>query len=110
MAEEELLPGRSYWLKLGTQMVTATIHTPKYQVDVNTMERLAAKTLGLNRGFELVGDLRWVGRGGQHVAAADRDLVREQSDRLAGEGRVSRAKRETLFRHQGSAPDVAIDH
>jgi bifunctional enzyme CysN/CysC len=48
MADEPLLPGRPYWLKLGTQLVTATIHSPKYQVNVNTLEHLAAKTLGLN--------------------------------------------------------------
>ena len=48
MAEEELLPGRPYWLKLGTQTVTATIQQPKYQVNVNTLEHLAAKTLALN--------------------------------------------------------------
>jgi bifunctional enzyme CysN/CysC len=48
MADEEMLPGRSYWLKLGTQMVTASIQPPKYQVNVNTMDHLAAKTLDLN--------------------------------------------------------------
>ncbi len=48
MADEELLPGRPYWLKLATQLVTATIHSPKYQINVNSMERLAAKTLSLN--------------------------------------------------------------
>ncbi len=48
MAEEELLPGRPYWLKLGSQTVTATIQQPKYQVNVNTLEHLAAKTLALN--------------------------------------------------------------
>jgi len=48
LAEAEMLPGRSYWLKLGTQMVSATVQAPKYQVDVNSMEHLAAKTLGLN--------------------------------------------------------------
>ncbi len=48
MSDEELLPGRPYWLKLCTQTVTATIHSPKYQINVNTMEHLAAKTLGLN--------------------------------------------------------------
>jgi bifunctional enzyme CysN/CysC len=48
MADEEMLPGRSYWLKLGTQMVSATVQQPKYQVNVNTMEHLAAKTLELN--------------------------------------------------------------
>jgi bifunctional enzyme CysN/CysC len=48
MADEAMLPGRPYWLKLGTQMVTASIQHPKYQVNVNTMEHLAAKTLELN--------------------------------------------------------------
>jgi bifunctional enzyme CysN/CysC len=48
MAEEELLPGRGYWLKLGTQIVTATVQQPKHEVNVNTLEHLAAKTLGLN--------------------------------------------------------------
>jgi bifunctional enzyme CysN/CysC len=48
MSEEPLLVGRQYWLKLGTQTATASVHTPKYQVDVNTMEHLAAKTFELN--------------------------------------------------------------
>ena len=48
MADEAMLPGRSYWLKLATQTVTASIHAPKYQVNVNTLEHLAAKTLELN--------------------------------------------------------------
>jgi bifunctional enzyme CysN/CysC len=41
-------PGRAYWLKLGTQMVSATVHAPEYTINVNTMEHCAAKTLGLN--------------------------------------------------------------
>ncbi|MBS0502541.1 MAG: sulfate adenylyltransferase subunit CysN [Proteobacteria bacterium] len=48
MADEEMLPGRPYWLKLGAQTVTANVQAPKYQVNVNTMEQLAAKTLELN--------------------------------------------------------------
>ena len=48
MDEEELLPGRAYWMKIGTQTVSATVAHPKYQVNVNTMEHLAAKTLDLN--------------------------------------------------------------
>ena len=48
MADEELLPGRGYWMKLGTQMVTAMVQEPKYEINVNTLEHLAAKTLGLN--------------------------------------------------------------
>jgi bifunctional enzyme CysN/CysC len=48
MDEAEMLPGRPYWLKIGTQTVSATVGQPKYQVNVNTMEHLAAKTLDLN--------------------------------------------------------------
>ena len=48
MDEAELVPGRSYWLKIGTQTVAATIHAPKYEVNVNTQEHLASKTLDLN--------------------------------------------------------------
>ncbi|MDB5690207.1 MAG: cysN [Sphingomonas bacterium] len=48
MADEEMLPGRPYILKLATQTVGATLRQPKYQVNVNTMEQVAARTLGLN--------------------------------------------------------------
>jgi bifunctional enzyme CysN/CysC len=48
MDEEHLVPGRGYWVKLGTQTATATIQHPKYQVNVNTLEHLAAPTLELN--------------------------------------------------------------
>src|SRR3546814_6185759 len=48
MADEPMLPGRPYWLKLGTTTVSATITEEKYQVNVNTMEHVAGKTLDLN--------------------------------------------------------------
>lgn len=48
MAETPLVPRRGYWLKIGTQMVSATIQPPKYQIGINTLEQLAAKTLELN--------------------------------------------------------------
>ncbi|MEO6198624.1 MAG: adenylyl-sulfate kinase, partial [Sphingomicrobium sp.] len=48
MAEDELVPGRGYWLKLGTQLVTATVQHPKYEINVNTLEHLAAPSLALN--------------------------------------------------------------
>jgi bifunctional enzyme CysN/CysC len=48
MDDHELIPGRGYWLKIGTQTVTATVQHPKYEVNVNTLEHLAAPTLGLN--------------------------------------------------------------
>jgi bifunctional enzyme CysN/CysC len=48
LSDEPLHVGRAYWLKLGTQTVSATVREPKYTVNVNTMEHAAAKTLELN--------------------------------------------------------------
>ncbi len=48
MGEEPMLTGRTYLLKIGTTTVSATVAQPKYKVNVNTMEHLAAKTLELN--------------------------------------------------------------
>lgn len=48
MDDEAMTPGRAYWLKLGAQTVSASVNAPKYQINVNTMEQLAAKTFELN--------------------------------------------------------------
>ena len=48
MAQEQLLPGRGYLLKLGTSTAQATVSSLKYKVNVNTLEHTAAKTLHLN--------------------------------------------------------------
>jgi bifunctional enzyme CysN/CysC len=48
MAEEPMLPGRPYWLKIGSKIAGATITEPKHRVNVNTLEKLAAKSLELN--------------------------------------------------------------
>jgi len=48
MDEEELLPGRAYWMKLGTRTVSATVQEPRHAICVNTMAELSVKTLGLN--------------------------------------------------------------
>jgi bifunctional enzyme CysN/CysC len=48
MAEEELVAGRQYALKLAAQSALATIHTPKYEIDVNTLEQVPAHGLQLN--------------------------------------------------------------
>ena len=48
MDETALKPGRGYWLKIGTQMVTASVAEPKYEICMNSFEHLAAKTLELN--------------------------------------------------------------
>jgi len=48
MADEAMIAGRAYWLKLATQTVSATVQAPKYEINVNTLDHLAAKTLELN--------------------------------------------------------------
>ena len=48
LADEALHVGRSYWLKLGTQLVSVSVQQPKYAINVNSMEHIAAKTLELN--------------------------------------------------------------
>ncbi len=48
MDEAPLVAGRGYWIKLGTQSATAAIRPPKYQINVNTLEHLAAPSLELN--------------------------------------------------------------
>jgi bifunctional enzyme CysN/CysC len=48
MHEEPMLPGRSYLCKLGARTVTASITALKHKINVNTLEHLAAATLGLN--------------------------------------------------------------
>ncbi len=73
MDEQPLLPGRPYWLKIGTRTVGATVTELKYQVDVNTQSHLAAKALACNQvgfcnlylneaiGFEPYADRRELG-------------------------------------------------
>ena len=48
MDDQAMLPGRSYWLKLATQQVSASVAVPKYKIDISTLDHLAAKTLELN--------------------------------------------------------------
>ncbi|MBN0987757.1 sulfate adenylyltransferase subunit CysN [Amphritea pacifica] len=48
MHEEPLMPGRTYLMQIGTKTVTASVTDIKHQVNVNTMEHLAAKKLELN--------------------------------------------------------------
>jgi len=43
-----MLGGRNYLLKIGGKTVTATLAAPKYKINVNTMEHLAATQLKLN--------------------------------------------------------------
>ena len=48
MQEEPAFPGRSYLLKLGTQLVPASITDLKFRTNVNTLEKSPARSLELN--------------------------------------------------------------
>jgi bifunctional enzyme CysN/CysC len=48
MAEDELLPGRQYLMKLGTATAPVQVTALKHKIDVNTLDQHAAKTLHLN--------------------------------------------------------------
>jgi len=48
MSEAPLLPGRPYWLKIACTEVVATITDIKHRVNVNTLEKTAARNLALN--------------------------------------------------------------
>jgi bifunctional enzyme CysN/CysC len=48
MHDEEMLPGRPYLIKIGACTAGVSLAMPKYKVNVNTLEHLAARTLKLN--------------------------------------------------------------
>jgi bifunctional enzyme CysN/CysC len=48
MDSEKLLPGRSYLMKIGARSAPVTVTELKHRIDVNTLDRHAAKTLSLN--------------------------------------------------------------
>ena len=48
MDDAALLPGRPYWLQIGSRTVAASVSEIKHRIDVNTQDKLAAKRLELN--------------------------------------------------------------
>src|SRR5690606_38146913 len=48
LGSQPLLPGRPYWLRIGTRTVGAQVTAIKHKVDVDTQEALAAKSLEPN--------------------------------------------------------------
>ncbi len=51
-ADEPLLPGRSYLMRIGARWVPVTVTTIKHKLNVETLEHLAARQLSLNEiGF-----------------------------------------------------------
>lgn len=48
MGDSDMLPGRSYLMKIGTLVAGITVAPPKYKVNINTLEHIASKTLAMN--------------------------------------------------------------
>ncbi|MGB7259869.1 MAG: adenylyl-sulfate kinase, partial [Pseudolabrys sp.] len=48
MSNDRLMPGRSYFMKVGARTMTATITELRHRLDIDTLAKLAAKTLSLN--------------------------------------------------------------
>ncbi|MEM8838035.1 MAG: sulfate adenylyltransferase subunit CysN [Pseudomonadota bacterium] len=73
MDGDDMLPGRTYLMKTGAKTVQATVAAPRHVIDVNSLEKLAAKTMTLNAigscnlaldqaiAFDPYGDNRYMG-------------------------------------------------
>ncbi len=48
MREEEMLPGRQYYMKIHNKLISASVSDLKHKVNVNTLEQQVGKTLELN--------------------------------------------------------------
>ena len=48
MDDDHLVTGRNFWLKLGTQMISATVMKIKHKVDVNSGAEVSAKSITKN--------------------------------------------------------------
>jgi bifunctional enzyme CysN/CysC len=112
MDEDALVPGRAYWLKIGPQTVSAAVAQPKYQINVNTMEHLAAKTLDLNAiGVANITTDRDIPFA---PYAESRDLggfilIDKMSNRTVGAGLIHFALRRAQNIHW-QATDISRDH
>lgn len=46
--ESPLVPGKEYWLKIGTKLITAIVTGIRYKTDVNSGQKLSAESVGKN--------------------------------------------------------------
>ena len=115
MDEEALLPGRGYWLKTGTETVTATIQPPKHRVDVNTLEEMAAKTLELNEigvvEISTTRDIPFEPYKDEEGGPPNRDLggfilIDKMTNRTVGAGMINFALRRAMNIHH---QDLDVD-
>ncbi|WP_435199003.1 sulfate adenylyltransferase subunit CysN [Qipengyuania sp. 902] len=112
MDDEALVVGRAYWLKLGTQTVSVTVAEPKYEIDVNTMDHLAAQTLHLNQigVCEITTDKRIVfDPYEENRALGGFILIDKISNRTVGAGMLHFSLRRSQNVHW-QATDITRDH
>ena len=57
MSESELIPHRAYWLKIGSQTISARIDKVRSVIDVNSFDESAHAKIGLNDVGRVVIDL-----------------------------------------------------
>ena len=53
MAEQPLVPGKSYWFKHTTRRTSCEIETIRFRTDVNTMQRIGRIVTGAQRNRPL---------------------------------------------------------
>jgi bifunctional enzyme CysN/CysC len=120
MSGNKLLPGRSYLMKVNHSTVAATITDLNHRLDVNTLSKLAAKTLDLNEvgvcnmsvarpiAFDSFADNRDTGAfilidryTNETVAAGMIDFALRRATNIHPQNlTVSKAKRSNLMRHR----------
>ncbi len=120
MANERMFPGRSYLMKINSCIVAATVTELKHQIDVNTLAKLAAKTLALNEvgvanlstaraiAFDAYADNRDTGAfilidrySNETIAAGMIDFaLRRASNIHRQQQTVSKAERSNLMHHR----------
>jgi len=119
MANERLFPGRSYMMKINNSTIAATVTELKHQIDINTLSKLAAKTLALNEvgvcnlsaaraiAFDAYADNRDTGAfilidrySNETVAAGMIDFALRRATNIHHQKQtVSKAERLNLMRH-----------
>jgi bifunctional enzyme CysN/CysC len=120
MSNDQLLPGRAYLMKINHATVAATITDLHHRIDVNTLSKLAAKTLTLNEAgtcnvsvarpvvFDAYADNRNTGAfilidrySNETVAAGMINFALRRATNIHRQNlTVSRAERSDLMRHR----------
>lgn len=54
MNEDELVPGKPYWIKTRAKLLSGTIESPNHLLNINTLEKCDADTLRLNEIGECI--------------------------------------------------------